>query len=78
MTNIPRGPEDMPLQKYVAEFPMVIILKDVKSGRSIREERINYSDNEARRWLGRITYFACTNGYSVETMAEKDYNVDKV
>ena len=78
MPTIPRGPEDVPLKGYIAEFPMVIILKDIKSGRLIREERINYSENDARRWLGRITYFACTNGYSVETMAEKDYNVDKV
>jgi hypothetical protein len=54
---------------------LVIVLKDIKSGRRIREEHINYSDGDARRWLGKITYYATTNGYSVETFAEKDYVV---
>ena len=47
--NVPRGPEDLPLKGYVKEHHLVIILEDVKSGRRIREERINYSDPDARR-----------------------------
>lgn len=74
--DIPRGPEDLPLRTYIKEHNLVIVLKDVKSGRRIREERINYSDSEARKWLGKITYFGTTHGYSVETFAEKDYVVD--
>lgn len=78
-TDIPRGPEDLPLRQYVKVHPLVIVLKDVKSGRKIREEQINYSDPEARRWLGKITHYATTNGYSVETFAEADYvSLDKV
>jgi len=75
--DIPRGPEDMPLRQYVKVHPLVIVLKDVKSGRRIREEHINYSDSEARKWLGKITHYATTNGYSVETFAEKDYDCEK-
>ena len=74
--NVPRGPEDMPLKSYIKNHPLVIILKDVKSGRRIREERINYSNSEERKWLGKITYYATTKGYSVETFAEADYVVD--
>lgn len=73
---VPRGPEDLPLKGYVKEHHLVIILKDVKSGRRIREERINYSDPDARRWLGKVTYYGTTNGYSIETFAEKDYVAD--
>lgn len=71
--SIPRGPEDLPLKSFVKEHPLVIVLKDIKSGRRIREERINYSDPEARRWLGKITYYGTTHGYSIETFAEADY-----
>ena len=74
--NVPRGPEDMPLKGYVKDHKLVIILKDIKSGRRVREERINYSDPEARRWLGKVTYYGTTHGYSIETFAEKDYVVE--
>lgn len=77
MNDIPRGPEDVPLRAYVKEMVLVIIIKDITSGRMIREERINYSEPEARKWLGKITYWACTNKYSVETMSEKDYTPAK-
>lgn len=71
--DIPRGPEDLPLRSIINEHQLVIILKDVKSGRRIREERINYSDPASRKWLGKITFYATTHGYSVETFADKDY-----
>lgn len=77
MSDIPRGPEDIPDRVgYVMNIELVIIIKDLKSQRKIREERINYSDSEARKWLGRITYHAIVNGYSVETMNAKDYVVE--
>lgn len=75
--DIPRGPEDLPLRAYVSNHPLVILIIDVKSKRRIREERINYSDAEARKWLGKLTYFATTNGYLVQTCAEKDYVVEE-
>lgn len=75
MIEIPRGPEDVPLRAYIKDMPLVILIKDIKSNRVIREEKINYSEPEARKWLGRISYWACNNGYSVETMAEKDYAI---
>lgn len=77
MSDIPRGPEDIPGRAgNIKNIEIVIIIKDVKSQRKIREERINYSDFEARKWLGRMTYHAIINGYSVETMNAKDYVVE--
>lgn len=73
--EIPRGPEDIPLKSYVKVFPVVIVIKDLKSGRLVREERINYSDPEARKWLGRTTHWACSNKYSIETCADADYKI---
>jgi hypothetical protein len=75
--ELPKGPEDIPLKGYVKVHPLVIIIKDIKSSRRIREERINYSEPEQRRWLGRITHWATTNGYSVETMSEADFEVEE-
>lgn len=67
------GPEDMPLREYVRSFPMTISVYNVKTDELIRSENIDYSNFDHRRWLGKITHWACTNGYSVETMATKDH-----
>lgn len=75
--EIPRGPEDIPLKQYVSKHNIVILIIDAKSKRKIREERINYSDADARRWLGRITHWATSNHYIVQTCSEGDYVVEE-
>ena len=75
--NTPRGPEDVPPRFYVKEHWIVILIIDVKSGRKIREEKVNFSDREVRSWIGRITYWATTNGYEVRTCNVDDYVVEK-
>lgn len=76
MTDIPRGPEHIPLQNRISTLPIVILIIDVKSKRKIREERIDFSDKEARGWLGKLSAWAFTNGYKLETCAESDYVVE--
>lgn len=71
--NIPRGPEDVPLRQYIKEFYVIVLIKDIKSNRYIREEKINYSESETRKWLGRISFWAWTHGYMIETMSLEDY-----
>ncbi len=71
---VPRGPEDIPLKNFIKELFVVVLIKDIKSDRYIREEKINYSDPEVRRWLGRVSYWAWSSGYQVETLSLKDYN----
>jgi hypothetical protein len=60
------GPESIPLRNYVKSFPMVVTVYD-NDDNAIREEKINYGEFEHRKWLGRLTYWACDNGYVVQT-----------
>ena len=71
--DIPRGPWDIPLKGYIREVQIILLIKDIVSDRYIKEEKINYGDPEVRKWIGRISYWAWTNGYSVETMNLEDY-----
>lgn len=73
MSEIPRGAEDIPPRSLIKGIKLVIIIKDIKSNRQIREERIEWDDPEARKWLGKLTYHAVTQGYSVETLNANDY-----
>ncbi len=75
--DIPRGPEDMPLDRIYTELWIMVTLIDVKSNRKIRTEKINYGDFNARKWLGKVTFFSVTHGYKVETCAESDYVVEE-
>ena len=67
------GPEDFPLKNYVKTFPLAISIYEIKTDKLIRTEFIDYSNYEHRKWLGKITFFACSNGYSVETQSLNDY-----
>lgn len=77
MSDIPRGPEDVPLRNRITTLPIVILIIDVKSKRKIREERIDFSDKEARGWLGKVTAWAVSNGYIIQTCAASDYVVEE-
>lgn len=65
------GPEDIPLfGGYVKTFKMMVTIFD-KNDNVIREQEIDYGNHEHRKWLGKITYWACSNGMTVETSAAK-------
>jgi hypothetical protein len=76
--EIPRGPWDVPLKGYVKEFYIILLIKDIKSDRYIKEEKVNYGDSEIRKWLGRVSYWAWCHGYAIETMSLKDYEEREV
>jgi len=68
------GPEDLPLREgYVKAFLMKVIIRDLKTNDVIRREDIDYGKPDDRRWLGRVSYFCCKNGQSVETMSLDDF-----
>lgn len=71
---IPRGPEDIRdvTVKLVKGIKLIVMVKDIKSDRYIREEKIDWDDPEARKWLGRLTYYCVTNGLKIETQNEQD------
>lgn len=59
------GPESIPLREFVKNFPMLISIYDGE--KLLREETIDYGNPEHRKWLGRVTYWAVSNNYLVET-----------
>lgn len=65
MPNL-NGPESVPLRDYVKSFPLIVAVID-QDDNVIREETIDYGNFEHRKWLGRITYWACSNNFIVET-----------
>lgn len=75
--EIPRGPESIPVWGIIKQHYLMVIVIDIKSNRKIRAEKINYSDREARIWLGKLTFWATTNKYKIETCAEADYVVEE-
>lgn len=63
------GPESVPIRDYVEVFALKVSVLDIKNNdKVIREEVIDYGNFEHRKWLGRVTYWACSNGYAVETI----------
>lgn len=75
--DIPRGPEDIPLKSIIKTLPIVIIIKDIQSNRKIREEHVDFSSIDIRKWIGKITAYCVLNGYSVTTCAEADYVIEE-
>ena len=61
-----QGPESVPLRFYVKNFPLVVTIYDHEDN-IIRREEIDYGNFEHRKWLGRITFWSCSNDYIVET-----------
>ena len=64
------GPESVPLREYIKHFPLTVTIYDGKDN-VIRSEDIDYGNYEHRKWIGRVTYWACSQGYVVETCAKK-------
>lgn len=58
-------PWDAPVREYVKHFPMMISVYD--GDKLVKEQEIDYGKYEDRRFLGKLTYWALTEGYTVET-----------
>jgi hypothetical protein len=70
----PVGPWDAPLRDYVKTHILMVTVYDFEDN-IIKQERIDYGNFDHRKFLGKITFWATTNNYSVETMALKDWEV---
>lgn len=64
--NKKNGPEFAPLRTYVKEFKIVVEIYD-ENDNVIRTERMNYGNAEDRVWLGKLSFWAWSNGHTVET-----------
>ncbi len=69
MPNEKSGPEFAPLRKYVDTFKIIVDIKD-SSGQIIRTETMDYGKSEDRLWLGKISFWAWSNGYKVVTRSD--------
>ncbi len=58
-------PWSIPLRDYVKTFPIVASIYDGE--KLIHEEDLDYGKYEDRKFLGRHTHWALTQGYIVET-----------
>ena len=68
------GPEDLPIKEgFVKTFAMMVLIRDLKNDNVIRREQIDYGKPDDRRWLGRLSFYCCSNGLSVETMSLNDF-----
>lgn len=69
----PKGAWDIPLQSFVKSFLMVVSVIDLKDDKVIQKFDLDYGNYEHRKFLGRVSYWAMSNGHAVETMSAKDW-----
>lgn len=70
MSNEKTGPEFAPIRNYNTKLLIVVTIYDNKD-KAIRTEKMDYGNPEDRKWLGKLSYWAWTNGHTVETHAEE-------
>lgn len=75
--NFRRGPWDAPLPKYIDKREIVVLVHDLKRDEteaSIEQEfKLDYGSFEDRKFLGKLSFWAISNGRSVETMALEEW-----
>jgi hypothetical protein len=73
MAEYRKGVENVPLKQIIKSLKILVVVYDLRNDdKPLVEERIDYGDYEARKWLGRVSAWAYTNHCSVETMAVED------
>ena len=78
MANYRPGSENVPLREINKHLPTLVIVYDLRNQDApLVEKEINYGDQEDRKWLGRISYWALTNHCSVETISMADAMAEK-
>lgn len=70
-------PENVPLKDYIKSFKMMVVVYNLETELVEREIEVDYGDADDRKWLGRVSFWACTNKRSVETMSLEDWESSK-
>lgn len=65
------GPEFARLREYVKEFKIKVTIFD-KNDKIIREEVMDYGNQDDRKWLGKLSWWGWSNGHVVETSEFKE------
>lgn len=79
MVEYRKGAENIPLRQVNNSSPALVIVYDLHNGDApIVENRIDFSNPDDRKWIGRITHWALTHHCSVETIAIADAEAESV
>lgn len=75
MTEYRKGIENIPLRSPNTDCPIMVFVLDLKNEDNVVEQKqLNLADPNDRKYLGKLTFWAVTNGHSIETMSVKDAN----
>jgi hypothetical protein len=67
------GPENVPTGVYVKTLPIAVFIIDLKNNDTIlMQYQIDFSKADDKQWLGRMSAYAWSKGWSVETMKLSD------
>lgn len=72
-----QGPWDAPIREYVTSLLIVVSIFNIKNDCLEHEYHLDYGIGEDRKFLGRISFWAISNGRSVETMSKADWLKEK-
>lgn len=79
MVEYRKGAENVPLRNVNNSCPALVIVYDLTNNDApVVENRIDFSNPEDRKWLGRITFYAMQNHCSVETIALVDAEAEQI
>jgi len=69
----PNGAENIPLQNYIKSLPIAVFILNLKNNDEVIDMRqIDFSNREDKAWLSKVSVWAWSKGYSVETMTVAD------
>ena len=72
--NSRRGPWDVPLKGFVNQHEIYALIHDLQHEGIDYEIKLDLGNPEDKKFLGKITFWATSNGRSVETMSVEDWN----
>ena len=73
MVRYSKGQENIPLKEINKNLPILVLIYNLRNNDElVTELRLNYGNQDDRKHLGRITYWALTNHCTVETIALSD------
>ncbi len=75
MTEYRKGVENIPLRQVNNSCPIYIIVRNLQAPEDddvVQEFKLDLSNPDDRKHLGRITFWAVSNHHSVETLALAD------
>lgn len=68
-----RGPWDDKLKEYVKEHFISVLIHDIETDIIEHEFKLDLGNSDDKKFLGKVTFWATSNGRSVETMSVEEW-----